>query len=267
MYEGERLDDIGLELLAMITDWEAEVGGRPATARSFIESMYDRQRDTREGDRARLVLSTLHAAKGLEFDHVVLLGAPTSRYATSNPEALEEERRLFYVGMTRAKNRLWLIDQRNHPSPFVREVLHHAPPRTLRLDDGPVKVQPGDRDVEGLEVAELGLDDLWTSFPARGARGLPGEVIEKIRAGDRLELHPVHDREGKHRVSIRMERVEIGMFSRKGSQRFLTGEGAWSVDVQEATVAAVVIMDRLEGGDEPVERWELMVPRILFRRR
>ena len=66
-----------------------------------------------DDDENKLLLMTLHAAKGLEFDTVVLVGLeegilPTSRalYDESDDTALEEERRLFYVGITRAKERL-----------------------------------------------------------------------------------------------------------------------------------------------------------------
>lgn len=60
----------------------------------------------------KVLLMSLHAAKGLEFDMVILAGLeegimPTVR-ALSNDDAIEEERRLFYVGITRAKERLLL---------------------------------------------------------------------------------------------------------------------------------------------------------------
>ncbi len=89
-------------------------------------------------ERASVTLLTLHTAKGLEFDHVFLTGLeegtfPHSR-SLSDPEELEEERRLCYVGMTRAKETLTLTravyrriygTERLHgstPSRFLQEI-------------------------------------------------------------------------------------------------------------------------------------------------
>lgn len=64
----------------------------------------------------RMVLSTIHSAKGLEWAHVFLIhlvdGCLPSSYSVFNPESLEEERRLFYVAATRAKDSLYLIAPR-----------------------------------------------------------------------------------------------------------------------------------------------------------
>lgn len=64
----------------------------------------------------RLVLSTIHSAKGLEWEHVFLIhlvdGCLPSSYSVFNPESLEEERRLFYVAATRARKSLYLIAPR-----------------------------------------------------------------------------------------------------------------------------------------------------------
>jgi len=68
-----------------------------------------------EGERKEeiLPLSTIHSAKGLEWNTVFVLSVIEGRFPSSysllNPEELEEERRLFYVAVTRAKERLYLI--------------------------------------------------------------------------------------------------------------------------------------------------------------
>jgi DNA helicase-2/ATP-dependent DNA helicase PcrA len=63
-------------------------------------------------DEGRLTLSTIHSAKGLEWDTVFVLWAAEGKfpafYSTLNEDAVEEERRLFYVAVTRAKRRLYV---------------------------------------------------------------------------------------------------------------------------------------------------------------
>ncbi len=89
-------------------------------------------------DRAAVTLLTLHTAKGLEFDHVFLTGLEEGTFPHSrclnNAEELEEERRLCYVGMTRARDTLTLTRaiyrriygterlQASAPSRFLQEI-------------------------------------------------------------------------------------------------------------------------------------------------
>lgn len=89
-------------------------------------------------ENSRVTLMTLHSAKGLEFEAVFLVGMEEGvfphKLALDDPEEIEEERRLCYVGMTRAKDRLILSRARQRrsygrdsfdqttPSRFLREI-------------------------------------------------------------------------------------------------------------------------------------------------
>lgn len=85
---------------------------------------------------ARIVLSTIHSAKGLEYDRVWLLDAfdgilpANTREQSHTAEELrdyEEDRRLFYVGMTRAKTRLSVFTCRQQSGEFTQELLRDSP--------------------------------------------------------------------------------------------------------------------------------------------
>jgi len=77
-------------------------------------------------DEDYLILSTIHSAKGLEWDTVYIIHAADgnipSDMATEDEEQIEEERRLFYVAMTRAKNRLYIC----HPVRYYFSGRHHG---------------------------------------------------------------------------------------------------------------------------------------------
>lgn len=74
----------------------------------------------------RIILSTLHSAKGREFDAVVLYGMNVDDMPSSRdkklPEALREARRLFYVGVTRPRKELSIVYQDGRHSPWVAEL-------------------------------------------------------------------------------------------------------------------------------------------------
>jgi DNA helicase-2/ATP-dependent DNA helicase PcrA len=84
-----------------------------------------------------ITMMTMHISKGLEFPFVFIVGCeenlfPSSRGDTENADDLEEERRLAYVGITRAREKLWLThtklrrvwgqEQMNPPSRFLKEI-------------------------------------------------------------------------------------------------------------------------------------------------
>ena len=79
-------------------------------------------------DEDYLILSTVHSAKGQEWDSVYVLnvsdGNFPNEFATGDPASLEEERRLFYVALTRARRRLRLLEPQRY---YVTQQARHGP--------------------------------------------------------------------------------------------------------------------------------------------
>jgi len=115
------------ELLEALTGWAA----RYATIAELAAAI-ERHRvlvAQLRRDDANLTLATAHSTKGLEFDHVAVIGLDAGRFPSARslreaPEparALEEERRLAYVAWTRARRSLTLVYDPASPSPFLLE--------------------------------------------------------------------------------------------------------------------------------------------------
>jgi len=137
-----RIDNIK-EFINAIKYFELHHGN---TITLFLDdvALMQEKMNSKKNPESTVMLMTLHAAKGLEFDTIVLSGLeegllPTSR-ALQQDDALEEERRLFYVGITRAKERLLLLHTKyrysygqmvdQSPSRFLHEI-----PPSLPHDD------------------------------------------------------------------------------------------------------------------------------------
>ena len=145
----DRVENIE-ELVSKVVAYEQE--SDEPTLNGFLEEVaLVADIDRVDGDGDRVLLMTLHSAKGLEFGHVYLAGMedgvfPSYMTITSDdPMEIEEERRLAYVGITRAKEELTLTcakqrmtrgeTQYNPISRFVREI----PP--MLLDGTPAQVK------------------------------------------------------------------------------------------------------------------------------
>ncbi len=145
----ERVENIE-ELVSKVVAYEEE-SDEPSLSGFLEEVALVADIDRVDGDGDRVLLMTLHSAKGLEFGHVYLAGMedgvfPSYMTITSDdPMDIEEERRLAYVGITRAKEELTLTyakqrmirgeTQYNPVSRFVREI----PPMLLDSTPAPVK--------------------------------------------------------------------------------------------------------------------------------
>jgi DNA helicase-2/ATP-dependent DNA helicase PcrA len=138
-----------------------------------------------EADRltgeGRVTLMTLHNAKGLEYDHVFVVGMEegTFPHARSMDEQnLEEERRLAYVGITRAKKTLTLTYARVRSTYGERE--YQIPSRFL--SEIPERFKAGS--VPGSSRSAAGRGGWGSALPRRGER--LEEAVAAFSAGERV---------------------------------------------------------------------------------
>jgi len=113
----------------------AQMNVRPNLFRANLSSLC-RSIETNENSEEGLFLSTIHSSKGLEYDSVFLIDSADGSFPCVPPpgnkeeeNAWEEERRLFYVAMTRAKNKLTIFTYKDAYSSFSAEIFCSAPLR------------------------------------------------------------------------------------------------------------------------------------------
>jgi DNA helicase-2/ATP-dependent DNA helicase PcrA len=128
------------ELLSGIAEYTAGDPGNRTLATFLQEVSLLTDMDEADLEEKRVTLMTLHASKGLEFPVVFVSGLeeglfPLAR-ASQDPTELEEERRLFYVGVTRAQERLFL----SHARSRFRYGQNEASIRSRFLDEVDVEV-------------------------------------------------------------------------------------------------------------------------------
>jgi DNA helicase-2/ATP-dependent DNA helicase PcrA len=184
----ERLENLA-ELLAAAADYEAREEG--ASLAGFLDRAALLSETDRLRDDVPVLLMTLHAAKGLEFESVFLVGleeglVPHSRSLTGD-DALEEERRLCYVGMTRAMERLHLSWARSRQVFGQRRV--SAPSRFLEE----IPLEAVERSGSGLPLAvrSAGWSSRSPAVPS-SPRPTPSAAAgeDEMRAGARVR-HPL----------------------------------------------------------------------------
>ncbi len=176
-----------------------------------------------------VTLMTLHSAKGLEFPIVFLPGLEHGLLPHFNtqgrPEDVEEERRLFYVGLTRARQRLLLSTCRRRriagryqdqlPSPFLEEL----PERLMESEESPTLFQT--ERVRGIDQffgrpgrVEEYAQEAPVRGPRRGSRVRhptlgTGVVLEIDGEGDDAKLTVFFDKVGKKRLVARYASLEL----------------------------------------------------------
>jgi len=157
----------------------------------FLEIIeLDRVRVENEDSDARVTLITMHNTKGLEFDRVIITGLEEGlfpRGGDESPDEVEEERRLFYVAVTRARDELYMTScayRRVHgrmtdfiPSRFLGEI-----PRDLvQLSEGGERIWNGGRDENAFPVGTAVYHDDYGPGYVVKSRQTGGELVVEVQ--------------------------------------------------------------------------------------
>lgn len=181
------------KLRLLLDDYRIAVGDDPIPATQTLdflsEALAEQRRDHRFG--CGLFLSTIHSAKGMEFKHVVILDGGFGR--GQSHEEREEERRLYYVAMARARETLCLMQRQDANNPFLARL--DGDFLLKRTHQGPLR---RDTSATAKHYAALGPQDLRLGFagtyqsddPIHGrlAHLRPGSPLHLMRDGQRVLL-------------------------------------------------------------------------------
>jgi len=126
-----------LRFIDMFEKWISNPDNPKPTLYNYLNKITLINSDEEEGEEGKVNLMTIHSSKGLEFSLVFLAGVenqilPHGRALEENPDNVEEERRLFYVAITRAREKLFMTACQTRrmmrevietgPSPFLEEI-------------------------------------------------------------------------------------------------------------------------------------------------
>jgi DNA helicase-2/ATP-dependent DNA helicase PcrA len=198
-----RLDNIK-ELVNKISEYTRNNPENPSISGLLEEISLVSDVDSYDADSDTVVLMTLHSSKGLEFDTVFIIGFENNIFPSrmaiddSNRDGIEEERRLCYVGITRAKKTLYLTCARsrmqngsmttNFPSKFLSEIPKEnietlspiQPTMNVGIGFGASKFAPK-LEMTGSQSNRGDNKSLFSSFSA------PKEVVVDYKTGDKVK--------------------------------------------------------------------------------
>jgi DNA helicase-2/ATP-dependent DNA helicase PcrA len=190
--EGETRIENVRELRSNIVEYMKE--SDEPTLEGFLEENALYTEADRESDEECVSLMTMHAAKGLEFDTVFVVGMEQGIFpgirSMDSAEDMEEERRLAYVTITRAKRRLYLLHSQsrmlfgrpvqNPLSRFVREI----PEELLECEDDTVRTESAQEEPTG-RTGISGMRRQMEAIQRRNA-GKSAQMGTEFSVGERI---------------------------------------------------------------------------------
>lgn len=238
-----------LESLALDAEWHdffqtafeqliGEFGECQLSSSSIIDWLYDYAREIRQQVREGIYLGTVHSAKGLEFPHVTLLDGGWRR------DQQEAERRLYYVGMTRAEETLTLCELEQNV--FTQSLSSITQRQSFSGDYDPSL---------DIQYLTLSMKDIDIGYPGRqpAAAGIH-EAIRQLHPGDLLDLS---SEDGQFLI-----RDDRGRVVGRTARSFQLGITPEKIEVEAIITRYQEDSEESYRGSYKCDRWEVVIPRV-----
>lgn len=168
-------------IYSILDNWAEETGDSVQPVPAILDYLYETFNDQRRNGNMGngIFLSTVHSVKGMEFDHVFILG---ENWQNKRGPELEEERRLYYVAMSRARETLHLLSLQNNNNPHAscllgKAILH----RTMTAEQS--------EDLAQYRYKILGMKELYIDYASSKAAHHPiHEGLKNLQTDDTLQI-------------------------------------------------------------------------------
>jgi len=240
------------QLQGLLQNWAIETGNVETSKQQVLEYLYEalaeQRRDSRLGQG--VYLSTIHSVKGVEFSHVFILDGSWTTPVT------EEQRRLFFVAMTRAKETLCLLQRQDQHNPYLKTlagdfVLHRESEVLVNSDVA----------LDNKRYLILGLKDFDLSYAgsfAENQRIHP--ALANLVVGDQVTINLVN---GK--IVLQKDQISIAALSMNAQQQWQS-----KLDkVQSISVIAMITRYKTDSEEQyqsrcKVDQWEVPMLEVVL---
>ncbi|MHC1699230.1 MAG: RecQ family ATP-dependent DNA helicase [Geobacteraceae bacterium] len=245
-------------LRGIIQDLRDEIGSNAQLPMGYFtefvyEALAEQRREQSVGEG--VFLSTVHSAKGMEYCHVLVPGGGWTR--GKNRHEQEEERRVYYVALTRAKDTLCLFERADVPNPHTGLMngdflFRREPPCEQRPEEHVLR----------RKYDILGMEDLFLDFA--GYKASDDQIhkrLSKLQAGDSLTALL----KGDNIVLCDFQGLPVARLSKKTSDKWRNLLDC----VEKITILAMVRRHSDDSGEEyrsrcQCEQWEVPVAEIIY---
>jgi len=240
------------QLKQLLLLWQAETDNARISRQQLLEYLYEslaeQRRDCRLGQG--VFLSTIHSVKGMEFSHVFILDGGWS------VTAAEEQRRLFYVAMTRAKETLCLLQRQDLSNPYLTTMEGDF---VLRRNSN-IETDCS-RLLDKKQYIILGLKDFDLSYAGSFSEKHPiHQALVNLNVGSFVTIS-IHS--GK--VMVQKNHVTVAVLSKKAQHQWQSRLG----NVQSACIIAMITRYKTDSDEQyhsrcKVEQWEVPMIEVVF---